>query len=230
MPSAIEFNENTPLSKLAFEINRLAKALNDYTRNALRVALDEGELLTLAKARLGSRRWKDWRTENCPNLTKRTDELYRRLASYRGRIEREIERNPDLSIREANSLISTPKPPRPPKPAALEKWALLSAEDKAAGLAADGIAQVLQYMPPGIREALADQLARVHHKTVKDRELSNRLREHIKTHPDDPFVKFIRAQAIEPKHIEVRVGAIDAPSNRRPPLLNAQSLAISTVH
>jgi hypothetical protein len=230
MPSSTKLNENTPLSILALEIRRLDDSLRSYTRNALRVALDEGELLALAKSRVGSRRWKGWLTENCPNVAERTDVLYRRLAAFRTRIEQEIALNPDLSLREAVRLISTPKAPKPPKPAALEKWRVLSAEDKSAGLAADGIDKLLEYLPPELREQLADKIARVKHKTAKDRGFTSRLRDHIKACPDDQIAKYVRNQAIDPKHIEVHVGAIDAPSKRGSPLLSAQAHAASTVH
>jgi hypothetical protein len=108
-----EFNTETPLPVLAREIRRLDGVLRSHTRNALRVVLDEGAALTLAKSRVGARRWKAWRIETCPNLTERTDVLYRRLAAFRARIEQELETNPDLSLREAAKLIGTPKP-RPP--------------------------------------------------------------------------------------------------------------------
>jgi hypothetical protein len=225
MPSPAELNESTPLAVLALQIRRLDDALRAHTRNALRVALDEGDLLTQAKARVEPRRWKPWRTETCPNLTERTDVLYRRLAAFRARIEQELAVNPDLSIREAVKLISVPRP-RPPrlKPAALEKWQALSADEKREGLQADGIDALLEYLPGGLREQVADRVARIKHKTAKDRALSARLRDHIKDHPDDQLAKYVRAQAIDLKNIVVHVGAIDAPSNRRPPLVSSGSV------
>src|SRR5262249_27468323 len=159
-------------------------------------------LLALAKSRVGARRWKNWLRENCPNVAERTDVLYRRLAAFHTRIEQEIARKPDLSVREAHSLIATPKAPKH-KPAALEKWQALSAEDKRAGLAADGVDKLLQYLPPELREQLADQLARVRGKTAKDRGLSARVRECIASHPDDRAAKYIRDQGIELKHVIV---------------------------
>jgi hypothetical protein len=230
MSYSAKLNENTPLSILALEIRRLDDTLRSHTRNALRVALDEGEVLALAKSRVGRRKWKDWRKETCPNLTERTDVLYRRLAAFRARIEQELAVNPDLSIREAAKLISTPKPRSPkPKPAALEKWRVLSADEKREGLAADGIGALLEYMPPKWRDELADRVARVKHKTAQDRGLSARLREHIKLHPDDRLAKYVRDQGIDPKHVVVHVGAIDAPSKRRPPLVS-QHAGSALVH
>jgi hypothetical protein len=221
-----KFNPNTPLSILALEIRHLDETLRSHTRNALQVALDEGALLALAKSRVGSRKWKDWRIETCPGLTERTDALYRRLAAFRARIEQELGTNPDLSIREAAKLVSTPKEPsaKKPKPAELEKWRALNDDEKRAGLAADGIDALLEYMPPEWREALADRVDRVKHKSAKDRALSNRLREHIQDNPDGQLAKYIRGQAINPKHLVVHVGAMDAPSKRRPPLTTSTSV------
>jgi hypothetical protein len=78
----------------------------------LQVALDQGDLLRHAKARVGSGKWKAWREENCPKVKERTDALHRRLAAHRARIEQELAANPDLGVREAVELISTPKSPK----------------------------------------------------------------------------------------------------------------------
>jgi hypothetical protein len=221
MTSFANLNEYTPLATLALQIRRLDDSLRAHTRNALRVAMDIGDLLAQAKARVEPRRWKGWRTECCPNLTKRTDELYRRLAAFRVRIEQAIAINPDLSIREANALVSVPKPrPPKPKPAALEKWLALSLDEKREGLRADGLDALLEYLPPELIDSVADRVARIKHKTAKDRALSARLRDHIKDNPDDGLTKYIRSQAIDPKNIVVHVGTIDAPSKRRPPLVS----------
>ena len=222
-----KLNENTPLAILAREIRRLDGILRGHTRNALQVALDEGDALALAKSGVGRGQWKGWRTETCPKLTERTDALYRRLAAHRARIEQELTVNSDLSIREAAKLISAPKArPAKPKPTASEKWRLLNAGEKREGLATDGIDALLQYLPPELRDELADRVGRVKHKTARDRGLSARLREHIEKNPEDRLAKYVHAQAIDPKHLIVHVGAIDAPSKRRPPLVNAGSAAV----
>ena len=49
-----KLNENTPLAILAREIRRLDGIQRGLTRNALRVALDEGDVLTLGQAQRGS--------------------------------------------------------------------------------------------------------------------------------------------------------------------------------
>lgn len=187
-----KINERTPLAILAREIRRLDGILRDQTRNALRVALDEGDALTFAKSGVGRGNWKSWRTETCPKLAERTDVLYRRLAAYRARIEQELAVNPDLSIREATKLITVPKPrPAKPKSADLEKWRGLSSDEKRAGIAADGIDSLLEYLPTELKDALADRVERVRHKKVRDRGFSKLLREHMakipKTHsPNTP--------------------------------------------
>jgi hypothetical protein len=104
---------DVPLALLAYRINRHQETISGYTRNALQVALDQGDLLRIAKARVGNRKWKFWREENCPKVTERTDALHRRLAAHRHRLEQELAINPDLGVREAVSLISTPKVPKP---------------------------------------------------------------------------------------------------------------------
>ncbi len=226
-----EINENTPLAILAREIRRLDDTIRNHSRNALQVALDEGDVLALAKSRVGRGKWKAWRTEASPKLTERTDALYRRLAAFRVRIEQELMVNPDLSIREAAKLIGTAKPRKSkPKPAALEKWGALSPEEKCEGLKADGLDALMEYLPPEMREEFADRVARIMHKTAKDRGFSARLREHIKRYPEDLLAKYVRTQAIDVKNIVVHVGATDAPSRRRPPLVNDQVSTGSTVH
>ena len=100
----------------------------------------------------------------------------------------------------------------------------MNANEKRAGLAADSIDAFLEYMPPEWRDMLADRVARVKHKTARDRGLSARLREYIEKNPEDRLAKYIHAQAINPKHLVVHVGAVDAPSRRRPPLVSNQSV------
>ena len=92
------------------ESTNTKRLLDGYTRNRLRVALDQGEVLALLKQRVGNRKWKAYRAENCPRVAERTDVLHRRLAAHRLRIEQELTSNPDLGVVEATKLIATPKP------------------------------------------------------------------------------------------------------------------------
>ena len=98
-----------PLAVLAHRINQYQETLDGYTRNALQVAMDQGDVLALAKRRVGNRKWKTYREENCPKVAERTDALHRQLAAHRAIIETAIKDNPDLNVREAVELIKKPK-------------------------------------------------------------------------------------------------------------------------
>jgi hypothetical protein len=221
---SVKLNQNAPLPDLAAAIRRLNSAIQEHTRSVLRVSMDLGDALAWARARVMSRQWKTWRQEHCPEISKRRDEVYRQLAGARSIIERALVDNPDLSIRDALRLLVVPKvnPPKP-KAEALEKWKGLSADEKRAGLAADGIDELLEYLPAELRSELADRVARVGHKTARDRGLSARLRAHLESSPDTGLAKYIFSQAIDPKHLVVHVGAVDAPSKRRPPLMEVRA-------
>jgi hypothetical protein len=150
--------QDAPLPVLTREVRRLDDLIRETMRNALGIAMDEGDLLARIKARVG-KNWINWRAEHLPGIPKATDELYRRLAAHRALIEQELEVNPDLSIRGARRLISAPKPPKAPKPPALEQWGALDAAAKTAGLEHDGFDKFLEYMPPTWREALTDRIS-----------------------------------------------------------------------
>lgn len=230
MSHLTKLNESTPLPDLALAIRRYDDVILEHQRSALRTSLDLGDALAWARAKVSTRQWKVWRTEHCSKISKRRDEVCRQLAANRPIIEQALEDNPDLSIRDALKLIATPKArPSKSKPMVLEKWRVLSADEKREGLAADGIDMLLEYMPSEWRDELADRVARVKHKTAQDRRLSAHLREHIERNPEDRLAKYVRGQAIDPKHLVVHVGAIDAPSKRRPPLVGAQVHAGSAV-
>jgi hypothetical protein len=156
-PISEALRQDAPLPLLAREVRRLDGLLRENIRSALRIALDEGKLLTWLKARIG-RSWIAWRSEHLPEISKRTDEVYRRLSAYRTLIDQELEDNPDLSIREALRVISPPKP-KAPKPPALEHWRALDASGKAVGLERDGLDKFLEYMPAAWRETLTDRLS-----------------------------------------------------------------------
>jgi hypothetical protein len=156
-------NQDTPLPVLAEEARRLDNIARESTRNALRVGMRVGDILTWIKGRVGSGKWKEYREEHFPNIPERTDVLYRRLAAYRPRIEQKLEKNPELPLREAVRLISNAKPPRPkqPKPPALNHWRALDTAGKAAGLEQDGLDHFLEYMPAAWRKELADRISAV---------------------------------------------------------------------
>ena len=225
-----KLNENSPTFDLAAAIRRLNRVILEHVRSTLRASLDLGDVLAWARMRVETRQWKQWRTDHCPEISKRRDEVCRQLAASRSIIECALVDNPDLSIRDALKLITVPKTrPAKPKPAELEKWRALSLDEKRAGLVADGIDTWLEYMPPEWRDELADRVARVKSKTARDRGLSARLREHIEKNPEDRLAKYVRDQRIDAKRLAVHVAAIDAPSRRRPPLVGGQVHAGSTV-
>jgi hypothetical protein len=226
-----KFNENTPLSELGAAIRRYNRVLKDCMRATLRTAMDLGDALALARARVEVRGWKAWRAANCPDISKRWDELCRQLAANRAPIERVLADNPDLTVRDAIKLVSRPKERSPKaKPATLEKWRALSPDEKRAGLAADGIDLLLEHLPSEWRDELADRVERVRHKTIRDRGLSELLREHIAKNPEDQLTKHVRAKLIDPKRIMVHVAEIDAPARRRPPLVTIAARAINPVN
>jgi hypothetical protein len=63
--------------------------------------------------------WIAWLQANCPDISDRTDRLYRRLAKKEKEIKAAAENGntvAEFSIRGAARLIAKPRPPRPPKP------------------------------------------------------------------------------------------------------------------
>jgi hypothetical protein len=158
MTHSAKLNEKSTLSDLATAIRHYNKVILEYQRSALRVSLDLGDALAWARARVAVRQWKTWRADHCPEISKRRDEVCRQLAASRPIIERALEDNPDLSIRDALRLIATPKARPKPKPAGLEKWRTLNADEKREGLVADGVDALLQYLPPEWRDELASSM------------------------------------------------------------------------
>lgn len=217
-----DVNQAAPLPLIAAEIRRLQKIIVEHQRSALRTSLDLGDHLSWARAQVSVRGWKAWRIEHCPDISKRTDEVYRQLAAHRDRIEQGLVVNPDLSIREALRLIRPPVEPKP-KPPELETWGTMGDEAKRAGLEHDGLDKFLKYLPAVWRDELADRVARIKGGTTKDRVLSARLREHLGAEPDSRLARYIRDQRIDIKRITVHVAAIDAPSRRRPPLVQVHA-------
>jgi hypothetical protein len=226
----LSINANSSLRELGASIRRLQSAYTDRIRATLPGAMALGDSLRWARDKVEPRKWKPWRIANSGGVTESWDKLCRRLADHRPIIERELAKNPDLTIRGAIKLITPPKaaPPKP-APAELAVWKTLTTEEKTAGIAAEiaagGVGRLLGYLPPGIQDALADALARVKDGTVKDRDLSARLRAHIKADPENEFAKYIREQTIDIKKMIIRADAVDAPNKRRPALMSSGSSA-----
>ena len=152
-----KIGENSPLPDLAATIRRLNQEISDYVRATLRGSLDLGDALSWARARVEVRRWKSWRHNHCPDISARCDVLCRQLAASRSIIERALADNPDLSIRDALRLITTPKPhpPKPaPKPEACSVWKNWSEEERRAALADGGPQVLFEALSPEMRAGI----------------------------------------------------------------------------
>jgi hypothetical protein len=111
--------------------------------NGVRHAMNAGDALIALQPKVAARGilWKKWLKENC-FVAVSTAELYAQLARNRDRIEAEIQRGIELSLRGARRLIAKPKEPEgnveaadqandssndsapssKPKPSLLETW------------------------------------------------------------------------------------------------------------
>jgi hypothetical protein len=94
---------------LASAIRAGLNTISSHMQSALRVALQVGEDLLKAQARVAKGQWGSWLRQNC-NLQERTAQLYKQLAENRELVETSLNINPDLSIRAARRLIMTPGP------------------------------------------------------------------------------------------------------------------------
>jgi hypothetical protein len=95
------------------EIEKLARnalrASEELDRKALPIALDVGDALIEAQARIVEGSFKGWVHANCRKMSLRTVELYQQLARNRDVIEAEIARTGEmLSVRAARRLLSKP--------------------------------------------------------------------------------------------------------------------------
>jgi hypothetical protein len=111
-----QLDQYSPLPLLVREARRLEEAIRNYERSTLRASLDLGDVLSWARAQVPPRKWRKYRTEHFREISKRRDEVCRQLACCRPIIERALEADPDLSIRDALKLITKPKAKQPPKP------------------------------------------------------------------------------------------------------------------
>jgi hypothetical protein len=93
-----------PLEELADQIRERHKVVRAALANALAAALDAGDALIEAQTRVPKGKWQQWLQKNC-FLGLSTAKLYMRFARGRGRIEHEIERAGDLSIRAVRKLL-----------------------------------------------------------------------------------------------------------------------------
>ena len=100
-----------PQADLMKRINECISEMHSEFRNTIRKAIDLGDLLREARARVGHGDWEAWLKDNCP-LSFSTARRYIKLAEERPRIEEELKSNSvnvtDLSMSAAKRLISPP--------------------------------------------------------------------------------------------------------------------------
>jgi hypothetical protein len=99
--------DDADLADLAHRISDEYREFQQAFANALAHALAAGDALIEARDRVAIG-WKHWLRENCA-LGASTARLFMQLAHHRERIEAEIERVPELSLRAARGLIAKPK-------------------------------------------------------------------------------------------------------------------------
>ena len=105
------------LDELARRIRAFQEATQAATSNALGRA-DAGDALLAARRRI-SAGWGRWLVDNC-GMGVSTAELYMQLARHREKIEVEIERVGELSLRAARRFIAKPRATTLSKPKALK--------------------------------------------------------------------------------------------------------------
>lgn len=102
--------------------DRIRVAHTDARRaftDALQRAMDAGDLLLVARARVAHGEWLPWLRDAC-ELPERTAQLYMRLARNRPAIEAQIRTVADFGVRDAVALLTEPREALPP-PAVLAR-------------------------------------------------------------------------------------------------------------
>jgi hypothetical protein len=98
--------EHLSLDDLAHRIRTEFAAVRKAAGLTLGHAMTAGDYLNQAQERVTTN-WKKWLHDN--HIIVSTAQLYQQLARYRPVIEAAMALNPDLSIRDARRLTSTPK-------------------------------------------------------------------------------------------------------------------------
>lgn len=117
---------NLPFFKANLSVDELAAVVRDEiskaktaSANALAHGIAAGEALCAIQLKLPERGFAKWLRENC-SIAESTAKLYMQLARHRAKIEAEIARGVDLSLRAARLLVSSaPKDPSSRKEPAL---------------------------------------------------------------------------------------------------------------
>jgi hypothetical protein len=103
------------------QINAAHQAYITAGRDALEHAITAGKLLVKARKAIKKKGddWPEWLKANCPDISDRTDRLYRRLANNEPKLRKAAGENgngvAEFSVRGAARLIAKPRQPRPPK-------------------------------------------------------------------------------------------------------------------
>ena len=97
------------LLDLATEINAKHGQTINSARTTLESAREAGELLIEAKAQVDHGQWATWLSENCPDLSQRTANEYKRVFENWEAIESKLAVTANLTIGSALSAIAKPK-------------------------------------------------------------------------------------------------------------------------
>jgi N6-adenosine-specific RNA methylase IME4 len=112
------------LAKLATQINAEHQAVIGAVKRGIEHAFAAGELLLEAKAKVGHGGWLSWLAENCPDVSERSAQRYMKLAEGRVVLEAKSATVADLTLREAERILSPDlAPPDPEEIAQVLKFA-----------------------------------------------------------------------------------------------------------
>jgi hypothetical protein len=186
-PSQVDGND---LDHLAARIRTTLQASEAAMRNALRLALDAGDMLIAAKQRIPEGGWGTWLGNGC-SLEVRTAQLYMQLARHRDEIEARLEETPDLSLRAARRLIANKQGAQNSQtdaPAEIGKvdepdwvtaWKQASSGDKTAGFDHFNLKDFFTHMPAAKRAELKELVlgnAEMHAGSKSQRNAIHKLR------------------------------------------------------
>src|SRR5262245_30830655 len=97
--------QSNSLPDLAFRIRAEHEAAADGYKRGAEHAMNCGDLLIEAKAKVPHGQWLPWLSEHC-SISERTAQLYMRLARARPQIEAKAQRVADLSLRAATAELA----------------------------------------------------------------------------------------------------------------------------
>jgi len=107
----------TVLANLAARIRTEHAAATNSARTAIGHAINAGRLLIEAKTKLGHGRWLPWLSENCPDISIRTAQVYMRLALKAPTfLDSNTQNSAHLSINQALNMVAEPRVELVPEP------------------------------------------------------------------------------------------------------------------